>query len=321
MRPQNISLLCGIVTLLIFPVQLLIQAPDSVHSYRNMIESFETIISKNNQIKTNKEDTMETTTLQQQVDTADLELKVKSMYRDVALEPGKEYHFEMGRRLAEKLGYDSNDLDNIPQASIESFAGVGYFFDLAAIKEGDNILDLGSGSGMDAFIAALKTGRSGYVTGVDMTDEQLEKANRLVEDFNDDNITFVKGKIEELNFDDATFDVVISNGVINLCPEKTKVFNEIARVLKPGTGRLALADIVSREQLPENIVCNSTLWASCIGGAAQEDNYKTLIEKPGMQVVDVKRNTQYEFISKSARGASDKYGVKSISLLAHRLEK
>ncbi len=262
---------------------------------------------------------MVATTIQQQVDTADLEQKVKTMYRDVALEPEKEYHFEMGRPLAEKLGYNPDDLDHIPAASIESFAGVGYFFDLAGIKEGEKILDLGSGSGMDAFIAALKTGRPGYVTGIDMTDEQLEKANRLVEDFNLNNITFVKGKIEQLDFEDATFDVVISNGVINLCPDKAKVFNEIARVLKPETGRLALADIVSREQLPENIVCNSTLWASCIGGAAQEDNYKILIEKPGMQVINIKRNTKYEFISKSARGASDKYGVKSISLVAQRL--
>ncbi len=262
---------------------------------------------------------METTALQQRVDTSDLELKVKSMYRDVALNPREEYHFEMGRPLAEKLGYNTNDLNNIHPASIESFAGVGYFFDLAGIKPGDKVLDLGSGSGMDAFIAALKTGRTGYVTGVDMTDEQLDKANRLVEDFNLDNITFVKGKIEQLDFDDATFDVVISNGVINLCPEKEKVFAEVARVLKPGTGRMAIADIVSERQLPENIVCNSTLWASCIGGAAQEDNYKSIIEAPGMQVVDVKRNTSYEFLSKSAKGACDKYGVKSVSLLANRV--
>jgi arsenite methyltransferase len=141
----------------------------------------------------------------------------------------------------------------------------------------------------------------------------------LVEDFNLDNITFVKGKIEQLDFDDAAFDVVISNGVINLCPDKEKVFSEIARVLKPATGRLAIADIVSERQLPENIVCNSTLWASCIGGAAQEDNYKEIIEKPGLQVTNVKQNTAYAFISKSALGASEKYGVKSISLLAKRI--
>ncbi len=320
MNSQNLSLICSLVIILIFPVQLFIQAPDNIDSYRNIIESLEDCIPKNNSNKINEEDSiMATTVLNQQVDTADLEQKVISMYRDVALEPEKEYHFEMGRPLAEKLGYDTNDLDTIPAASIESFAGVGYFFDLAGIKEGDNILDLGSGSGMDSFIAALKTGPDGYVTGIDMTDEQFEKANRLIEKFDLKNISFIKGNIERLDFDDATFDVVISNGVINLCPDKKQVFSEIARVSKPGSGRLAIADIVSEHQLPENIVCNSTLWASCIGGAAQEDNYKSLIEKPGMQVVDVKRNTSYEFLSKSAKGACDKYGVKSVSLLANRV--
>lgn len=261
---------------------------------------------------------MATTAFQQDLDTAELEQKVKSLYRDVAMKPQGEYHFEMGRGLAEELGYDIIDLDKIPPASIESFAGVGYFFDLAAISEGDKVLDLGSGSGMDAFIAALKAGQSGYVTGVDMTDEQLGKANRLVENFHLDNISFVKGKIEELEFDDATFDIVISNGVINLCPDKSKVFSEVARVLKPGSGRMAISDIVSEQQLPGNIVCNSTLWASCIGGAAQENNYKSMIEKSGMQIVMVKQNSAYAFISKSARGATEQYGVKSISLLASR---
>ena len=158
------------------------------------------------------------------------------MYRDVGMKPYREYHFEMGRGLAEKLGYDITDLDNIPPAAIESFAGVGYFFDLAGIRKGDKVLDLGCGSGMDTFIAALKAGRSGYVTGVDMTDEQLKKANRLIEKFQLGNISFVKGKIEELEFDDATFDLVISNGVINLCPDKPKVFSEVARVLKSARG-------------------------------------------------------------------------------------
>jgi len=262
---------------------------------------------------------MATTAFQQDLDTADLEQKVKSLYRDVAMKPQGEYHFEMGRGLAEELGYDIIDLDKIPPASIESFAGVGYFFDLAAINEGDKVLDLGSGSGMDAFIAALKAGQSGYVTGVDMTDEQLGKANRLAENFHLDNISFVKGKIEELEFDDATFDVVISNGVINLCPDKSKVFSEVARVLKPRSGRMAISDIVSEQQLPGNIVCNSTLWASCIGGAAQENNYKTMIENSGMQIVMIKPNSAYGFISKSARGATEQYGVKSISLLASRV--
>jgi ubiquinone/menaquinone biosynthesis C-methylase UbiE len=255
------------------------------------------------------------TLLTKKVDTVALEQKVKKMYRDVALNPSGEYHFEMGRDLALKLGYPQIDLDRIPMGAIESFAGVGFYFDLANIKQGEQVLDLGSGSGMDSFIASLKAGNTGKVTGVDMTDEQLEKATRLSNEYKFGNIVFVKSYIEKLPLADASFDVAISNGVINLAPEKEKVFAEISRVLKPG-GRMAIADIVTEVQLPENITCNSTLWASCIGGASQQDNYSSLIEKAGMEVVSIKNNDSYGFISKSAKGASKDYGVKSVSILA-----
>lgn len=118
-------------------------------------------------------------TITKKVDTAELEQKVKSMYSDVALNPKGEYHFEMGRGLTEKLGYEKADLDRIPAAAIESFAGVGYYFDIANLKEGEQVLDLGSGSGMDVFVAALKVGNTGHISGVDMTDEQLKKSERL----------------------------------------------------------------------------------------------------------------------------------------------
>jgi len=262
---------------------------------------------------------MESTTLTKKVNSAELEQKVKSMYHDVALNPKGEYHFEMGRPLAEKLGYEKEYLDLIPSASIESFAGVGYFGDMADFKEGDKVLDLGSGSGMDTFITALKVGKSGHVTGIDMTDEQLEKATRLASEGKFENVKFVKGYLEQLPFADESFDVIISNGVINLCPDKEKVFAEAARVLKP-EGRMAIADIVTEKQLPENVTCDSTLWASCIGGAAQEDSYKNSIEKSGIKVLVVRNNSAYEFLSKSAKGASRQYGVKSVSLLAEKKE-
>lgn len=251
------------------------------------------------------------------LDTADLEQKVKKMYRDVAINPKGEYHFEMGRGLAEKLGYENDDLDHIPAEAIESFAGVGYYFDMANLKEGEKVLDLGSGSGMDSFIAALKVGTAGSVSGVDMTDEQLEKATRLAKQHKFENVTFYKSYIEHLPFDNDSFDVVISNGVINLCPDKAKVFAEVARVLKP-KGRMVIADIVTEKQLPENVVCNSTLWAACIGGASQEDDYRNAIEKPGMEILLVRNNDAYGFISKSAKGASKDYGVKSVSLYAEK---
>jgi len=259
---------------------------------------------------------METTT-SPQLNTTALEEKVKKMYREVALHPEGEYHFAMGRSLAEKLGYLMTDLDRIPSSAIESFAGVGYFFDLAAIKEGETVLDLGSGSGTDSFIAALKTGKSGQVWGVDMTDEQLEKAERLRQEAGFENVSFQKGYIEQLPFAGQSVDVVISNGVINLCSDKEKVFNEISRVLKPN-GRLAIADIVTEKQLPENVVSNTTLWASCIGGASQQDNYRRAIEKSGLQLLQTRENPDYHFLSKSAKGASKDFGVKSVSLLAQK---
>ena len=263
---------------------------------------------------------MEWTTITKKVNTGELEQKVKDMYREVALHPEGDYHFEMGRALAEKLGYEKECLDLIPAASIESFAGVGYFCDIANFKEGEKVLDLGSGSGMDSMIAALKVGKSGQVTGIDMTDEQLEKATRLTNKNNFQNVKFTKGYLEKLPFADASFDVVISNGVINLCPDKEKVFAEVARVLKP-KGRLAIADFVTETQLPENITCDSKLWASCIGGAAQEDTYKNSIQKNGMEVLMVRNNSAYQFISIPALGATKKYGVKSVSLVAEKINK
>ena len=248
-------------------------------------------------------------------DPKELEAKVKAMYRSVAENPKGDFHFEMGRAMAERLGYAPADLDRIPAESIESFAGVGYYFHLADVKAGETVIDLGSGSGMDTFIAALKVGSSGKVIGVDMTDEQRAKAERLRDRDGFLNVTYVKGYIEEAPLPDAVADVVISNGVINLATNKSKVFREAARLLKSGR-RFAISDIVTEVQLPETIVCNSTLWAACIGGAAQQDNYRQMIAATGLQVVTVQDNPQYQFISDNAKGASKKFGVKSVSLLA-----
>jgi arsenite methyltransferase len=248
------------------------------------------------------------------VNTQELETKVKDMYRHVAEEPQGDYHFELGRPLAERLGYPGDPLDEIPRGATESFAGVGYFFDLAALEQGETVIDLGSGSGMDVFFAALAVGPSGRVIGVDFTREQLDKAQSLAEQAGFGQVEFRDGRIEEPPVEDASADCVISNGVINLAPDKERVFGEVSRILKPG-GRLAIADIVSEQQLKESIVCDADLWASCIGGAAQEDAYRSAIESAGLRVDDLKQNP-YEFISSRARDASGKYGVKSVSVLA-----
>jgi arsenite methyltransferase len=248
------------------------------------------------------------------VDVQELEAKVKDMYRHVAEEPQGKYHFELGRPLAEHLGYPADVLDRIPAGAIESFAGVGYFFDLADLSEGESVVDLGSGSGMDVFFAADRVGQSGSVVGIDFTVEQLEKARRIAEESGFGQVELREGRIEKLPVEGATCDCVISNGVINLAPEKEPVFAEAARVLKPG-GRLAIADIVSEHQMRESIVCDADLWASCIGGAAQQDAYREAIEAAGLRIEEI-RDNPYEFISDRARDASAKYGVKSVSLLA-----
>jgi len=251
------------------------------------------------------------------VDVKDLETKVQDMYREVAENPHGEFHFEMGRALAERLGYPAAELDRIPAESIESFAGVGYYFNLAKLQPGESVVDLGSGSGMDTFIAALHVGPRGRIVGVDMTDAQRHKAERLRDRTGFTQVAYRKGYIEELPVESASADCVISNGVINLSADKTRVFREAARVLKSG-GRLAIADIVTAVPLPESVVCKADLWAACIGGALQVDAYRHEIEAAGLVLDRQEENTSYGFLSDRAQGAVKKYGVKSISLLAHK---
>jgi ubiquinone/menaquinone biosynthesis C-methylase UbiE len=257
------------------------------------------------------------TTTARRLDTAELEQRVQRMYEEVALEPEHEFHFETGRPLAERLGYPSADLDRIPAAAIDSFAGVGYFLDLAAIAAGESILDLGSGAGLDSFLAALATGPAGRVVGVDMTEAQLAKARRLAHEAGFGAVEFRTGYIEHPPVDDAAVDCVISNGVINLSPDKPSVFAAAARALRPG-GRLALADIVSARPLPDGVTCDAALWAACIGGAMQRDAYRQAIEDAGFAIEAWRENTQYRFVSERADNATTKYGVTSISLLARR---
>ena len=248
------------------------------------------------------------------VDEVELEAKVKDMYRHVAEEPGGNYHFELGESLALRVGYDPDRLRNVPAGAVESFAGVGFFFDLAALTTGEAVVDLGSGSGMDALYAAAFVGPTGRVVGIDFTLEQLEKARKLAAGAGTGQVEFIEGRIEDLPLDDASMDCVISNGVINLAPDKHAVFAEAARVLRPG-GRLAIADIITEKPLTEAIVCNADLWASCIGGAAEQESYLQAIESAGFTVGSLRVNA-YAFLSDQAVNASAKYGVKSVSVLA-----
>lgn len=255
--------------------------------------------------------------ISREVNAAELEQKVKAMYKAVAERPKDDFHFEMGRNMAERLGYPATVLNQLPAAAIDSFAGVGYYFHFADLQIGEHVVDLGSGSGTDTFFAATLVGKKGKVVGIDMTDAQRDKATALSDAFGFSNATYLNGYIQAVPCEDACFDAVISNGVINLAPDKNKVFNEAARLLKPG-GRLALADIVTEKRLPSGISCDATLWAACIGGAMQVDDYLSAIKSAGLIVEQVQDNPEYQFLSDSAQGATQTYGVKSISVLARK---
>ena len=250
------------------------------------------------------------------VDAERLETEVKDMYRHVAREEDAELHFELGRGLAEHLGYPSDLLDSIPAEALTSFAGVGYHLDLAALQPGEDVLDLGSGAGSDVFCAATIVGEKGRVVGVDITREQIEKASLLRDRDGFSQVELVEAHIEELPFEDQSFDAVLSNGVINLSLVKGRVFAEAARVLRPG-GRLAIADIVSGRALKERTRRNVELWAACIAGAIPRDDYLKAIEGEGLRVGEVRKN-DYRFISERALDACSTYEVESISLGARK---
>jgi len=193
------------------------------------------------------------------VDANALREEVKAKYRAVALDPHGSYHFHTGRPLARRLGYDEAILDELPDRAVEAFAGVGNPFSLGAVKPGERVVDLGSGGGFDCFIAARQVGPQGRVVGIDMTEEMLGRSRAAAAALQVRNVEFRRGAIEDMPIDDAWADVVISNGVINLCADKRRVFTEIMRVLKPG-GRLQFADIATGKPVPEAALRNIELW-------------------------------------------------------------
>jgi arsenite methyltransferase len=195
------------------------------------------------------------------VDVSTLRIEVQKKYAEVATAPGGTFHFHTGRKLAEMLGYPAELLDRLPERVVESFAGVGNPFSLGEIAPGQRVVDIGSGSGFDCIISAHHVGEAGHVIGVDMTPEMLKKANdnRRLTGLN--NVEFRKGYAEELPVEDEWADAVISNGVINLCPDKEQAFREAFRVLKPG-GRLLIADIITYKPVPQGAKENIDLWTA-----------------------------------------------------------
>jgi len=193
------------------------------------------------------------------VDVETLRDQVREKYRDVAIDPHGDHHFHTGRPLARRLGYDDALVDDLPDRAVESFAGVGNPFSLRPIDPGSKVVDVGSGAGFDSFVAATQAGPSGRVVGIDMTPEMLAKSRATAAHLGFDHVEFREGLAESLPVDDGWADVVISNGVINLCADKQAVFAEIFRVLRPG-GTLQFADIANGRPVPIEAVRDVDLW-------------------------------------------------------------
>jgi len=192
------------------------------------------------------------------IDVALLKSEIQKTYASVSTEPERDFIFPTGRAWAEDLGYPE-ELANVPETAVESFAGVANPWKLGRLASGERVLDLGSGAGTDSLIAAQMVGETGRVTGIDMTPEMLANARAAAIEIGATNVEFVEGEAEHLPFDDESFDIVISNGVIDLIPDKDGVFTELHRVLVPG-GRLQIADITIRNPVSEEGRRQIDLW-------------------------------------------------------------
>jgi arsenite methyltransferase len=193
-----------------------------------------------------------------EIDVATLKSEIKKTYARVSTAPDEDFIFPTGRAWAEDLGYP-DELAAVPESAVESFAGVANPFSLGRLQPGEHVLDLGSGAGTDSLVAALMVGPAGHVTGIDMTPEMLEKARRSASEMGAQNVDFIESEAEALPFAEASFDVVISNGVIDLIPDKDAVFSELHRVLTPG-GRIQIADVTIQNPVSEEGRRDIDLW-------------------------------------------------------------
>jgi SAM-dependent methyltransferase len=195
------------------------------------------------------------------VDAQKLRDEVSKKYREVAVRPHGQYHFHTGRPLAARLGYEAKIVDMLPDRAVESFAGVANPFSLRRLELGERVVDAGSGAGFDCFVAAGQVGPTGRVVGIDMTAEMLEKSRATAQELGLANVEFREGLLEDMPVEDGWADVVISNGVINLCADKHRVFSEVMRVLRPG-GHFQFADIANGKPVPEAAIRNIDLWTA-----------------------------------------------------------
>ena len=217
------------------------------------------------------------------------------------------------KNISESIGYSKKELNDIPQEAVLGL-GCGNPVALAGLKQGDVVLDLGSGAGIDVFLASKRVGASGKVIGVDMTEAMIKKATSLAKDRGLTNTEFRLGEIEALPIEDNSVDVVISNCVINLCPDKKRAFTEIFRVIKEG-GRLMISDLVTKGELPDEVKQSFEAWAGCIAGALEKNNYLKIIREAGFSEIELVKEIPYTIdVSEELKGK-----ILSISVEAHKI--
>jgi arsenite methyltransferase len=222
------------------------------------------------------------------VDLESLRAAIRAEYAAVAEHPDQGFHFHTGTRLASILGYPEEWIAALPPSAVESMAGTGNPFAHGELQPGERVVDCGSGAGADSLIAARLVGPNGRVIGVDVTPEMLAKARRNAEVAGLRNVEFREGVLEALPVPEDWADVVISNGVLNLVPDKTVALAEIFRVLRPG-GRIQLADIVLDRSVPSDSKSDVSLWTGCIAGGLLTDELASLVEASGFRDVEVRR--------------------------------
>jgi len=220
------------------------------------------------------------------VDLDALRASIRAEYAAVAAEPDRGFHFHTGYRLAAILGYPQEWIESLPAGAVASMAGTGNPFTLGEIQPGERVVDCGSGAGADALIAARIVGPTGRVIGIDMTPEMLAKARASASQAGLTNVEFREGILEALPVETGWADIVISNGVLNLVPDKAAALAEIHRVLRPG-GRLQAADIVLERPVSASSKQAVSLWTSCIAGGLLVDELRDLIAAAGFTTVDV----------------------------------